>query len=307
MASSNGIRYQIEADAIYTDKGNKGQMYGTTLIKDKNSVHGFVAPGDGLLFRGATETTIGISLIPEVFVDNYYGDGEEEEKGFRLQYGYDAVGSVTSFETKTHISNSSESECRSVDFLDDSSDCYLTYYDYDDEEGLRYNFIKPALVQAEGVFTDISDNELVFSVDMTEKDVQLSSTISQSRTVVDYLGNIGGVMSIASGIVIYFMNTLESAFDPEGKFRRKMRQVKNVAKDAATSGAAAAGLYIDEETPDVIFSEYSYYKDENKIEPDEDYSLPDLGTLIQMSQKGGAHEIQDSGSDSESGSESDWD
>ena len=249
------------------------------------------------------------------------GSARKHVKYYRLQYVQEEAGSRVDFGTHGMIFNStahegttvgktqryggtgkytnpSDSQCRAVDFLDTTSECYLMYKDFkpagmrqgvEQDDGSTLTFINDVEIGKQGTGVDskvgatgnpfgngengntVAD-QLVFAIAMQESQVQLVSSIDAIQTWQDVMGSVGGVVAVAMSLVLNLMGSIETTIDPDGPIAEKLGKLAGVAKDSAARTAQATGLNINEETPDVIFSEEAHVVTDD-IEMPEDSEL----------------------------------
>jgi hypothetical protein len=200
--------------------------------------------------------------------------------------------------------------CRSIDFVDTTSDCYLQYKN-DEPNGLRQYYIADYQLGKAGTAVDSETNAgsgsdsyttlssgpedtLVFEIEMQESQVQLESSIEKIQTWQDVAGAVGGLMGIAGATVIALMNQIETSLDPKGPVAEKLSKLGEVAKNTGERAAKAGGVNMVAETPDIIFAHDDHQADvESPLEigPDGEADLevsmgnqPDFDSLVLMSQ-----------------------
>jgi len=278
----------------------------------------------------------------QVLTDCPAGSARQNVKFYRLQYVSEEAGSRVDFGTHAQIFNSSsialndvqvvgsrqeggqyanfgDAECRAVDFLDTTSDCYIKYKnsdpngfrqgvtDLEDTDIKRY-FIDPVKTGKDGTGVDSKEgapgnpkgngengatigDQLIFSVAFQESQVQLMSSIDPIQTWQDVMGSIGGFVAVAMALVVNLMQSIETSIDPDGPIAEKMKKLGDVAKSTGQRAAKAGGVNMAEETPDVIFSEDVHLRNEDVEMPngEDDFDLtmgnqPDFDSLVLMSQ-----------------------
>merc|ERR1712070_48186 len=78
---------------------------------------------------------------------------------------------------------------------------------------------------------------------------------------------------------VYLMTSMEETLDPEGNVGQKIVQFNEVGARAAERAAAAGGVDMSSETPDIVFSDANEF--EVDVEMPEDGDLPEFGALVE--------------------------
>lgn len=68
---------------------------------------------------------------------------------------------------------------------------------------------------------DLTSDEINFKLMLQESQVQLQSDITKIQTLMDVVGSVGGLLTVAAGGILYLMHTVEKNLDPSGPLGQK--------------------------------------------------------------------------------------